>query len=84
MFCFHELHFLSVSLFNWGCTKIQLFWSLHQWDTKMETRPTHRTTDANLYPLERQLNKASEPLFTLKEGPNVKSNIRRFLAQDFV
>ena len=29
-------------------------------------RPTHRRTDANLYPLERQLTKASEPSFDLK------------------
>ena len=46
------------------------------------TRPTHHRTDANLYPLERQLTKAS---LTLKEGPKVKSNnIRRFAAHDFL
>ena len=28
----------------------------------------HRRTDANLYPPERQLNKASEPLFDLEGG----------------
>ena len=32
------------------------------------TRPTHRRTDANLYPPERQLTKASEPLFDLEGG----------------
>ena len=31
-------------------------------------RPTHRRTDANLYPPERQLTKASEPLFDLEGG----------------
>ena len=31
-----------------------------------ETRPTHRRTYANLYPPERQLTKASEPLFDLE------------------
>ena len=30
-----------------------------------ETRSTHQRTDANLYPLERQLTKASEPSFDL-------------------
>ena len=30
------------------------------------TRPTHRRTDANLYPPERQLTKASEPSFDLE------------------
>ena len=33
-----------------------------------KTRPTHRRTDANLYPPERQLTKASEPLFALEGG----------------
>ena len=32
------------------------------------TRPTHRRTDANLYPPERQLLKASEPSFHLEGG----------------
>ena len=32
------------------------------------TRPTHQRTDANLYPPERQLTKASEPLFDLEGG----------------
>ena len=32
------------------------------------TRPTHWRTDANLYPLKRQLTKASEPLFDLEGG----------------
>ena len=32
------------------------------WGVKT-TRPTHRRTDANLYPLERQLTKAGEPSF---------------------
>ena len=32
------------------------------------TRPTHRRTDANLYPLKRQLTKASEQLFDLEGG----------------
>ena len=31
-----------------------------------ETRPTHWGTDANLYPPERQLTKASEPSFNLE------------------
>ena len=34
----------------------------------LNTRPTHRRTDANLYPLERQLTNASEPSFDLEEG----------------
>ena len=33
-----------------------------------KTRPTHRRTDANLYPLKRQLTKTSEPLFDLEGG----------------
>ena len=32
------------------------------------TRPTHRRTDENLYPPERQLTKASEPSFDLEGG----------------
>ena len=32
------------------------------------TRPTHRRTNANLYPPERQLTKASEPSFDHKGG----------------
>ena len=32
------------------------------------TRPTHQRTDANLYPQERQLTKASEPSFDLEGG----------------
>ena len=32
------------------------------------TRPTHRKTDANLYPPKRQLTKASEPSFDLEGG----------------
>ena len=32
------------------------------------TRPTHQRTDANLYPPERQLTKASEPSFDLEGG----------------
>ena len=31
-------------------------------------KPTHRRTDANLYPPERQLTKASEPSFELEGG----------------
>ena len=34
----------------------------------MKTRPTYQRTDANLYPLERQLTKASEPSFDLEGG----------------
>ena len=34
----------------------------------LQTRPTHRRTDANLYPPERQLTKASEPSFDLEGG----------------
>ena len=34
----------------------------------VKTRPTHRRTDANLYPPERQLTKASEPSFDLEGG----------------
>ena len=33
-----------------------------------KTRPMHRRTDANLYPPERQLTKASEPSFDLEGG----------------
>ena len=33
---------------------------------QVPTRPTHRRTDANLYPPKRQLTKASEPLFDLE------------------
>ena len=36
--------------------------------TTYETTPTHRRTDANLYPPKRQLTKASESLFDLEEG----------------
>ena len=32
------------------------------------TRPMHRRTDANLYPPEKQLPKASEPSFDLEGG----------------
>ena len=32
------------------------------------TRPMHRRTNANLYPPERQLTKASEPSFDLEGG----------------
>ena len=32
------------------------------------TRPMHRRTNANLYPLEKQLTKASEPSFNLEGG----------------
>ena len=32
------------------------------------TRPTHWRTDANLYPPERKLTKASEPSFDLEGG----------------
>ena len=39
-----------------------------------QTRPTHRRTDANLYPPERQLTKASEPSFDLEGG--AKGQIR--------
>ena len=37
-------------------------------DTQTKTRPMHRKTDANLYPPERQLTKASEPPFDLEGG----------------
>ena len=40
----------------------------------IKTRPTHRRTDANLYPLERQLTKVSEPSFDL-EGGAARSNL---------
>ena len=33
-----------------------------------QTRTTHWRTDANLYPLKRQLTKASEPSFDLEGG----------------
>ena len=33
------------------------------------TRPTHRRTNANLYPPKRQLTKASEPSFDLERDP---------------
>ena len=49
------------------------------------TRPMHRITDANLYPPERQLTKASEPSFDLEGGPKVKSDhTTRFPAHDFL
>ena len=35
---------------------------------RKQTRPTHQRTDANLYPPERQLTKASEPSFDLEGG----------------
>ena len=38
----------------------------------IKTRPTHRRTDANLYPPERQLTRASEPLFILEGGAKGK------------
>ena len=38
------------------------------------TIPTHRRTDANLYPPERQLTKASEPSYDL-EGGGQRSNL---------
>ena len=44
----------------------------------------HWRTDANLYPPERQLTKASEPSFDLEGGPKVKSDIRRFPAPDIL
>ena len=34
----------------------------------IKTRPTHQRINANLYPQERQLNKASEPSFHLEGG----------------
>ena len=34
----------------------------------VKNRPAHRRTDVNLYSPERQLNKASEPLFDLEGG----------------
>ena len=37
-----------------------------------QTRPMHRGTDANLYPPERQLTKASEPSFDLEGGAKVQ------------
>ena len=40
--------------------------------SKQITRPTHRRTDANLYPPEREHTKASEPLFELKGGDKGK------------
>ena len=50
-----------------------------------KTRPTQLTTEANLYPPERQLTKASEPLFDLEAGPKVKSDhIRIFPAHDIL
>ena len=36
--------------------------------TMYTTRPMHQRTNANLYPLERQLTKASEPSFELEGG----------------
>ena len=56
-FSFFTFHFIALSLFFFLILR----------DNK--TRPTHRRTDANLYPPERQLTKASEPLFDL-EGKN--------------
>ena len=48
-------------------------------------RPTHRRTDANLYPPERQLTKASEPSFDLEGGAKVKyDHTKRFPAHDFL
>ena len=43
---------------------------MHKWVNRhgYKTRPTHRRTDANLYPPERQLTKASEPSFDLEGG----------------
>ena len=38
------------------------------WLQQLETRPMHRRTNANLYPPERQLTKASEPSFDLEGG----------------
>ena len=43
---------------------------------RVKTRPTHRRTDANLYPTERQLTKVSEPSFDL-EGKKSKSNLTK-------
>ena len=37
-------------------------------ETVKLTRPTHRRTDANMYPPERKLTKASEPSFDLEGG----------------
>ena len=42
------------------------------------TRPTHRRTDANLFP------KPVNHRLTLKEGPKVKSDIRRFPAHNIL
>ena len=47
--------------------------------------PTHQRTDANLYPPERQLTKASEPLFDLEGGAQVQTEqTTRFAAHDFL
>ena len=35
---------------------------------QVQTRPTHPKANANLYPPERQLTKASEPSFDLEDG----------------
>ena len=37
-------------------------------EKELKPRPTHQRTDANLYPPERQLTKASEPSFDLGGG----------------
>ena len=55
---------------------LKIILKIHQ-----KTRPTHRRTDTQLYPPERQLTKVSEP----KERPKVKSDHnRKFEAHDFL
>ena len=46
------------------------FWAMYMdiVENYKTTRPKHRRTDANLYLLERQLTKASEPSFDLEGG----------------
>ena len=53
-----------------GCLLSTILYPRHPyWYTftiTIRTRPMHRRTDANLYPPERQLTKASEPSFDLE------------------
>ena len=49
-----------------------MIWQPFCFQSKAKTRPTHRRTDANLYPQERQLTKASEPSFDLEGGAQGK------------
>ena len=59
------IQFLDNPLSHQIQNTVKLTFSLHSHTT---TRPMHRRTDANLYPPERQLTKASEPSFDLEGG----------------